>query len=59
MFDAQGNLRDWWNTQTSANFVSRSQCLVDQYSAVEIPDAEGLHVSNGFSKIPDFENSVT
>ncbi|KAI1723785.1 peptidase family m13 domain-containing protein [Ditylenchus destructor] len=45
MFDAQGNLRDWWNTQTSANFVSRSQCLVDQYSAVEIPDAEGLHVN--------------
>jgi endothelin-converting enzyme/putative endopeptidase len=31
-FDAQGNLRDWWTPEDAAEFNSRAQCFVDEYS---------------------------
>jgi len=31
-FDAQGNLRDWWTKQDSAQFEKRAACVVDQYA---------------------------
>ncbi len=32
MYDAKGNLRNWWTPQDASNFKSRAQCLVNQYS---------------------------
>jgi endothelin-converting enzyme/putative endopeptidase len=31
-FDAQGNLRDWWQPVDAKEFTQRASCLVDQYS---------------------------
>lgn len=31
--DGDGNLRDWWTEQDAAQFKSRAQLMVDQYSA--------------------------
>ncbi|KAJ9587776.1 hypothetical protein L9F63_018802 [Diploptera punctata] len=31
-FDKIGDRRDWWSVNTSADFVARSTCFVDQYS---------------------------
>ncbi len=31
-FDAQGNLRDWWQPQDDREFKQRAQCIVDQYA---------------------------
>ena len=31
-FDANGNLRDWWNEKDAQEFKSRAQCVVDQYA---------------------------
>jgi putative endopeptidase len=40
-FDAQGNLRDWWQPSDAAAFTSKSQCIVDEYDAFE--PAPGAH----------------
>jgi endothelin-converting enzyme/putative endopeptidase len=37
-FDAQGNLRDWWNEEDGKEFVKRASCISDQYSSYTIID---------------------
>jgi endothelin-converting enzyme/putative endopeptidase len=32
LFDAQGNLKDWWTPQDSKRFEERAECLVNEYS---------------------------
>ncbi|KAI8889922.1 zincin [Backusella circina FSU 941] len=32
LYDGNGNLVDWWTNTTTAEFVNRSQCFIDQYS---------------------------
>jgi endothelin-converting enzyme/putative endopeptidase len=32
LFDGEGNSRDWWTTQDSANYGERAACFVKQYS---------------------------
>jgi len=44
-FDKIGNLKNWWDTKTIEKFVNRTQCLIDQYSAYEVPEAAGLKVN--------------
>lgn len=36
MFDADGNMVNWWTPEDAAAFRQRTQALVDQYSAVEL-----------------------
>ncbi|XP_034484716.1 neprilysin-1-like [Drosophila innubila] len=31
-FDAVGNINDWWDEESTANFLTRKRCFVDQYS---------------------------
>ena len=31
-FDKHGNLKQWWNNRTIAEFRKAAQCIVDQYS---------------------------
>ncbi|HEX8685340.1 MAG TPA: M13 family metallopeptidase [Pyrinomonadaceae bacterium] len=35
-FDLQGNLKDWWTPADQKNFESRSECIVNQFSAFEV-----------------------
>ncbi|MBZ5566527.1 MAG: M13 family metallopeptidase [Acidobacteriia bacterium] len=37
-FDAQGNLRDWWQPQDGKEFERRAQCIADQYAQYTIVD---------------------
>jgi endothelin-converting enzyme/putative endopeptidase len=37
-FDAQGNLRDWWTEQDSAEFQKRAACVADQYAQYTVID---------------------
>jgi putative endopeptidase len=37
-FDAQGNLRDWWQPQDGKEFERRAQCVADQYAQYTIVD---------------------
>jgi endothelin-converting enzyme/putative endopeptidase len=37
-YDAQGNLRDWWQPQDAEEFKNRSQCFIDQYAQYTIVD---------------------
>jgi endothelin-converting enzyme/putative endopeptidase len=37
-FDAAGNLREWWTKKDAAEFVRRSNCVVDQYSQYGVVD---------------------
>src|ERR1700745_4274834 len=42
-FDADGNLRDWWQKQDEEEFKKRADCLVNEYSGFEpVPD---VHVN--------------
>lgn len=34
--DGVGNLKDWWDELTKKEFNTRSQCFVDQYSAIYV-----------------------
>jgi putative endopeptidase len=35
-YDADGNLKDWWQPQTEKLFKQRTQCVVNQYNNYEI-----------------------
>ena len=37
-FDAQGNLRDWWQPQDGREFERRAQCIADQYAQYTVVD---------------------
>ena len=37
-FDAQGNLRDWWQPQDEKEFTARAQCIEDQYAQYVVVD---------------------
>ena len=37
-FDAKGNLKDWWTTKDSDEFVKRAACISDQYSQYTVVD---------------------
>ena len=37
-FDAEGNLRDWWQSQDAKEFERRTQCVADQYAQYTIVD---------------------
>lgn len=41
MFDAEGFLRDWWTSETSAQFEERQRCLEKQYSNYTWDDGHG------------------
>lgn len=43
LFDADGNLRNWWTQADMDHFVAQSKKLVDQYSAYE--PLAGLHIN--------------
>ncbi|HEY1811228.1 MAG TPA: M13 family metallopeptidase [Kofleriaceae bacterium] len=34
-YDAEGNLKDWWQPDTEKQFKQRTQCVIDQYSKYE------------------------
>ncbi len=38
MFDAQGNLNNWWTAKDAEAFEARAQCLVDEYSKFRTQD---------------------
>lgn len=38
-YDADGNLRDWWTPQSSAEFAQRAQCVVELYDSFQGVDA--------------------
>jgi putative endopeptidase len=38
LFDAKGNLKDWWTKDDAKAFEERAQCIVDQYSQYPIVD---------------------
>ena len=43
LYDAQGNLADWWTPADAEAFKARAQKLIDQYDAIEV--LPGLHVN--------------
>jgi endothelin-converting enzyme/putative endopeptidase len=43
MFDAEGNVRNWWTEADRTEFERRAAVMVDQFSAFEV--ADGLHVN--------------
>ncbi|XP_078484764.1 membrane metallo-endopeptidase-like 1 [Ciona intestinalis] len=44
-FDGYGNLNNWWSNSSKENFNVRSQCMIDQYSAISWDTAQGLHLN--------------
>lgn len=43
-FDKNGRIRDWWDLETKTQFLSKTSCMVDQYSRYT-EKAVGLQVS--------------
>jgi putative endopeptidase len=41
-FDAEGNLVNWWTSEDLANFKSRAQCIVNEYSQYNV--APGINI---------------
>ncbi len=37
-FDAQGNLKDWWDKNDAAAFNQRARCITDQYAQYTVVD---------------------
>ena len=42
-FDATGNLKDWWTKDDELKFTERSDCMVQQYNAIE--SVPGVHLN--------------
>jgi putative endopeptidase len=43
MFDAKGNMKNWWTDEDRAEFEKRIQVIIDQFNAFE--PLEGIHVN--------------
>eukprot|EP00095_Tigriopus_kingsejongensis_P001687 maker-scaffold1658_size31987-snap-gene-0.9 protein:Tk01687 transcript:maker-scaffold1658_size31987-snap-gene-0.9-mRNA-1 annotation:"endothelin-converting enzyme 1" len=35
-FDHSGNIKQWWDHESSQNFQKRKQCMIDQYSSFQV-----------------------
>ncbi|VDM37405.1 unnamed protein product [Toxocara canis] len=44
-YDEVGNLRNWWNNETRANFIKLKECIIEQYGSVEVPYTDGMHIN--------------
>ncbi|KAI6238023.1 Neprilysin-1 [Aphelenchoides fujianensis] len=44
-FDAQGNLRNWWDPETEKRFRNLTKCIVDQYGAYEVAGTGGMKIN--------------
>lgn len=42
LFDAHGNLREWWTPEVSKAYESKAQCVINQYEGYEVL---GLHLN--------------
>lgn len=40
-FDKIGNIRQWWTMQTTADFINRTECFVEQYDNYHIEEIDG------------------
>ena len=38
MFDADGNLDSWWESQSAEAYLERTQCMRDQYANYQVGD---------------------
>jgi putative endopeptidase len=45
-YDADGNLKDWWQPETAKLFKARTQCVIDQYSQYEVAGGTKLNGAN-------------
>lgn len=36
LFDKEGILENWWDEETTYNFLQKAKCIVDQYSAQKV-----------------------
>ena len=43
-FDKNGNLIDWWKQETKEKFLSKAQCIIQQYGNYTVEEV-GLKVS--------------
>ncbi|KJH48374.1 peptidase family M13 [Dictyocaulus viviparus] len=43
LYDAEGNLRDWWDGDVEKKFVERSKCFIEQYSKIEV--VQGVNIN--------------
>ena len=43
-YDAEGNLKDWWQPDTEKQFKQRTQCVIDQYCEVRASEP-GVHLN--------------
>jgi predicted metalloendopeptidase len=41
-FDADGNLVDWWHPETKAQYLSKAECIVQQYGNFTLPELDNL-----------------
>jgi len=44
LFNAHGQLEEWWSNATSAAFDERAQCLAKQYSGYAVDDGKGNRI---------------
>ncbi|KAI6196414.1 Neprilysin-1 [Aphelenchoides besseyi] len=44
-FDAQGNLHNWWSSETQNMFKNLTKCIVDQYGAYEVAGTGGMKIN--------------
>lgn len=46
-FDLNGNLVDWWQSQTKEHYLEKAKCIIEQYGNYSEPTT-GLKVCIGF-----------
>ena len=50
-YDAEGNLKDWWDDETKKNFEEKTQCFIKQANAYQIKEV-GMNV-DGKKTLPE------
>jgi putative endopeptidase len=45
-YDADGNLKSWWQPETEKLFKTRTQCVIDQYSQYEVTGGGKVNGAN-------------
>jgi len=44
-FDSEGNLVDWWHSETTSRYLQKAECIIKQYSNYTFPELDNLAVN--------------
>ena len=57
-FGATGNLHEWWDEKTRAEFTRRAQCIIEQYGNETVRQSRLCSYQENRAQVPEIEMNI-